>query len=175
MHREESKGLIHVITGPGKGKTTSALGIAILFAGRGLKVIMIQFIKGRKYGEHLAAKKIPNFEIIPMGKGFFDLEKPFKEDIDLIHNAWKFCKEKIFSGDYNLVILDEINLIISHGILSAEDVIDTLKKKPPHLNIILTGREAHQLIIGIADTVTEMKLIKHPYQKGVRAREGIEY
>ena len=175
MHKKDIYGSIHVITGLGKGKTTSALGTALLFAGKGLKVIMVQFIKGRRFSEHRAVKKIPNLEIIPMGKGFFDLEKPFKEDTELAHKTWKFAKEKIFSEDYNLIILDEINPIISYGILNVEDIIEILRKKPPHLYIILTGRYAHPLIIQIADDVTEMKLIKHPYQKGIKARKGIEF
>ena len=134
---------------------------------------MIQFIKGSwKYGELDAAKKIsPYFEIKPMGKGFIGLGKekgPTKEDIKAVNGAWEFFLEQKKSGNYNMIILDEINLVLSYSILDLEDVIREIKNRPDKMHIVLTGRGAHREIINIADLVTEMTEIKHPFKKGIR-------
>jgi len=177
---EVRKGLIMVHTGPGKGKTTAALGVAMRAVGQGMKALMVQFIKGSwHYGELDAAQMFggDRFQILPMGRGFVKIgvEKPDPEDVRLVEEAWKFASEKIASGGYDLVILDEINYAISYNMLSPEQVVETLRQKPEMVHVILTGRNAHPAIIELADLVTEMREVKHPYQKGIMAQRGIEY
>ena len=177
---ETKKGLIIVHTGPGKGKTTAALGLGFRAAGQGLKVLMVQFIKGSwHYGELEAAKALggDRFTILPMGRGFVKVgtEKPDPEDVRLVEEAWKFASEKILSGEHDLVILDEINYAISYKMLDAARVVETLQRKPEMVHVILTGRNADPRIVELADLVTEMREVKHPYQKGVLAQRGIEY
>ncbi len=172
------KGLIIVHTGNGKGKTTAALGLAFRALGNGFKVCMVQFIKGTwKYGELEAAKKFENFEILPMGKGFVNLgkENPDPEDIEAAMEAFNKGKEAILSGKYDLVILDEINYAILYKLIDVDSVIEVLNQKPDNVHVVLTGRHAHEKIIEIADLVTEMREIKHPYQKGIKAQRGIEF
>ncbi len=172
------KGLIIVHTGNGKGKTTAALGLAFRALGNGFKVCMVQFIKGTwKYGELEAAKKFENFEILPMGKGFVNLgaKNPDPQDVQAAGEAFNKAKKIILSGKYDLVILDEINYAILYKLISLEKVIEVLKQKPENVHVVLTGRNAHEKIIEIADLVTEMKEIKHPYQKGIKAQRGIEF
>jgi cob(I)alamin adenosyltransferase len=177
---ETRKGLIVVYTGPGKGKTTAALGAAFRAVGQGLKVLMVQFIKGSwHYGELDAAKMLGNgrFEILPMGRGFVKVgaEKPDAEDVRKVEEAWRFAQGKIQSGEYGLVILDEINYAISYKMLDPAAVVTALKEKPEALHVILTGRNAHASIVECADLVTEMREVKHPYQQGVLAQKGIDY
>ncbi len=172
------KGLIIVHTGNGKGKTTAALGLAFRALGNGFKVCMIQFIKGTwKYGELKAAEKFENFEIIPMGKGFVNLgaKEPDPRDIEAAEEAFNKAKEVILSDKYDMVILDEINYAILYKLISVEKVVELLMQKPEKLHVVLTGRNAHEKIIEIADLVTEMREIKHPYQKGIKAQRGIEF
>jgi len=177
---ETRKGLIIVYTGPGKGKTTAALGTMLRCVGQGLKVLMVQFIKGSwHYGELEAARLLGEgrFKIVPMGRGFVKVgaEKPDPEDIRLAQEAWAFARKNILGGQYDLVILDEINYVISYKMLDAGVVVEALKKKPETLHVILTGRNAHPAIVELADLVTEMREVKHPYQKGISAQKGIEY
>lgn len=177
---ETRRGLIIVHTGPGKGKTTAALGTAFRAVGQGLKVLMVQFIKGSwHYGELDAAAMLgeKRFEILPMGRGFVKVgaEKPDPEDVRLVQEAWRFAAEKIKSGEYDIVILDEINYAVSYKMLDVEGVVETLRQKPEMIHVILTGRNAHPAIIELADLVTEMREVKHPYQKGIFAQKGIEY
>ena len=174
------KGLIIVHTGPGKGKTTAALGTAFRAVGQGLRVLMVQFIKGSwHYGELEAAKMLGDdrLTILPMGRGFVKVgaEKPDPEDVRLVEDAWRLAAEKMASGEYDLVILDEINYAISYKMLSPVPVLEALTTKPEMLHVILTGRNAHPAIVDLADLVTEMREIKHPYQKGISAQRGIEY
>ena len=174
------KGLIIVHTGPGKGKTTAAMGTAFRAVGQGLKVLMVQFIKGSwHYGELDAAKMLGDdrFTIRPMGRGFVKIgaEKPDPEDVRLVGEAWRFASEKMQSREYDLIILDEINYAISYKMLSPEIVVEALKAKPNMLHVILTGRNAHPLVVECADLVTEMREVKHPYQRGIQAQRGIEY
>jgi cob(I)alamin adenosyltransferase len=172
-----NKGLIIVNTGNGKGKTTAALGLALRAAGHDFKVSMIQFIKGRwKTGEvRVASRLAPNFEIIPMGLGFTSLSKDIQRDKAEAQKAWKLAKEKIASGQYNIVILDELPHAIAHGFVELDDVVQTLKNKFEMLHVVITGRNAPEKIIEIADLVTEMRVIKHPYESGVTAQRGIEF
>ncbi len=177
---ETRKGLIIVHTGPGKGKTTAALGTALRAVGQGMKVLMVQFIKGSwHYGELDAAKMLgeERFRILPMGRGFVKVgaEKPDPEDVRLVEEAWRFARGKIESGEFDLVILDEINYAVSYKMLDAAEVAETLKRKPAMVHVILTGRNAHPAIVECADLVTEMREVKHPYQKGIVAQRGIEY
>ncbi len=177
---ETRKGLILVNTGPGKGKTTAALGTALRAVGQGLKVLMVQFIKGSwHYGELDAARMLGDerLKILPMGRGFVKIgaEKPDPEDVRLVEEAWSFASQKMKSGEYDLVILDEINYAISYKMLDPGVVVEALKSKPEMVHVILTGRNAHPSIIELADMVTEMREVKHPYQKGILAQRGIEY
>jgi len=174
------KGLIIVHTGAGKGKTTAALGIGFRAVGQGLRVLMVQFIKGSwHYGELDAAKMLgeERFKILPMGRGFVKVgvEKPDAEDVRLVTEAWQFASEQLMSGQYDLVILDEINYAVSYRMLEAGEVATALKRKPEMVHVILTGRNAHPAIVDCADLVTEMREVKHPYQKGVLAQRGIDY
>jgi len=126
-------------------------------------------------GELKAAETFPNFELSNMGKGFTWNSKNMDEDIKMIHDAWDECIAAISSGRCDLVIMDEINYIIDYEFLAVEEVLDILAKKPPHVHVILTGRNAHPKIIEAADLVTEMKPIKHPYEKGIPAQRGVEF
>ncbi len=176
---ETRKGLIIVYTGPGKGKTTASLGMAFRAVGQGLKVLMVQFLKGSwHYGELDAAAMLGGqFQILPMGRGFVKVgaEKPDPEDVKLVEEAWSFGREKLLSGEYGLVILDEINYAISYKMLDPAKVVEALKQKPEDVHVVLTGRNAHPSITEIADLVTEMREVKHPYQKGILAQRGIDY
>jgi cob(I)alamin adenosyltransferase len=172
----KKKGLIIVHTGNGKGKTTAALGIALRACGYGMKVSMLQFFKGKwKYGELRSAPKLETFEIRPMGQGFTWESKDIEVDKRMVREAWQEASAEILSGKYDLVILDEINYALSYGFLPVEDVVDFLKKKPEMLHVILTGRNAKPEVIKIADMVTEMREIKHPFRKGIVAQKGIEF
>ena len=173
------RGLIIVNTGPGKGKTTAAMGTALRAVGNGMKVLMLQFLKGSwHYGELDAVKAFgDNFVMKQMGRGFVKVggAETDPEDIRMVEQAWAEAQAAILSGNWDLVILDEINYAISYGMLDPAQVVDTLKHKPELVHVILTGRNAHPTIIELADTVTEMKQVKHAYEKGVMAQRGIEY
>ncbi|MBI2683152.1 MAG: cob(I)yrinic acid a,c-diamide adenosyltransferase [Acidobacteriales bacterium] len=179
MSEDVRKGLIIVNTGPGKGKTTAAMGTALRAVGNGMKVLMLQFLKGSwHYGELDAVKSFGGDWVMKqMGRGFVKVggAETDPEDIRLVNEAWHEAGEAILSGQWDLVVLDEINYAISYGMLAPEKVVDVLKKKPEMVHVILTGRNAHPSIIEIADTVTEMKQVKHAYEKGVMAQRGIEY
>jgi cob(I)alamin adenosyltransferase len=177
---EARKGLIIVFTGPGKGKTTAALGTAFRAVGQGLKVLMVQFIKGSwHYGELDACRMLgeDRMKILPMGRGFVKVgvEKPDPEDVRMVEEAWQFADQAITAGEFDLVILDEVNYAISYKMLDPAKVVEALKQKPEMVHVILTGRNAHASIVECADLVTEMREVKHPYQKGILAQRGIEY
>jgi cob(I)alamin adenosyltransferase len=173
------KGLIIVHTGAGKGKTTAAMGTALRAVGNGLKVLMLQFLKGSwHYGELDAVKAFgENFVMKQMGRGFVKVggAETDPEDVKLVGEAWAEAEQAIRSGQWDLVILDEINYAISYGMLDPAKVVVALQQKPEAVHVILTGRNAHPTIIELADTVTEMKQVKHAYEKGVMAQRGIEY
>lgn len=173
------RGLIIVHTGPGKGKTTAALGTALRAVGQGLKVLMLQFLKGSwHYGELDAVQAFGDkFVLKQMGRGFVKVggAEPDPEDLRLVEEAWKEAEQAILSGSWDLVILDEINYAISYKMLDPVRVVEALKKKPEMVHVILTGRNAHPTIVELADTVTEMRQVKHAYEKGVEAQRGIEY
>ncbi|MGH9509318.1 MAG: cob(I)yrinic acid a,c-diamide adenosyltransferase [Terriglobales bacterium] len=173
------RGLIIVHTGPGKGKTTAAMGTALRAVGQGMKVLMLQFLKGSwHYGELDAVQAFgPNFVMKQMGRGFVKVggAEPDPEDVRMVEEAWAEAEKAILSGEWDLVILDEINYAISYGMLDPAKVVEALKKKPEMVHVILTGRNAHPTIVELADTVTEMRQVKHAYEKGVMAQRGIEY
>jgi len=171
------KGLVQVYTGNGKGKSSAAFGLVLRAIGRGLKVYMIQFIKGGfDYGELYVVNKLPNLTLKAFGRGKFVTAKPpEKKDIKLAKEALKLAKEIVESGEYDIVILDEVNVALNLKLIEAEKVLELIKSKPKHVELVLTGRCAPKEIIEVADLVTEMKEVKHPYNKGYQARKGIEY
>jgi cob(I)alamin adenosyltransferase len=170
------KGLIHVYTGNGKGKTTAAIGLGVRAIGDGLKVLMIQFMKGRRYSELDALSQLKNFTVMQFGRDeFVSKEKPAQVDIDLAHKGLTYAKEIISKQCYDLVILDEINVAVDYHLISLPDVLQLLKEKPESLELVLTGRYAPPEIIQQADVVSEILEIKHPYQKGVISRKGIDW
>lgn len=176
----EKDGLVIVYTGGGKGKTTASLGMALRAVGYNHKICMIQFIKGSwHYGEMDSSKRLePEFELIAAGKGFvgiIDDTSPKEEHEKAAKEAINICKEKIQSEKYDIIILDEVNYAINLGLIDVNDVLDLIKTKPPRLNLVLTGNYAMPEIIELADLVTEMKEIKHPFQKGVKAKKGIDF
>ena len=171
------KGLVQVYTGSGKGKTTAAFGLALRAIGRGLKVYAVQFIKGGfDYGELYVVDKLPNLKLKAFGRGKFVTEKPPREeDIKLAEEALSLAEQVVKSGEYDIVILDEINVALDLKLIKIEEVLELVKNKPDHVELILTGRYAPSEIIEAADLVTEMKEVKHPFNKGHSARRGIEY
>jgi cob(I)alamin adenosyltransferase len=173
------RGLILVNTGPGKGKTTAALGTALRAVGNGMRVLVLQFLKGSwHYGELDAVQSFgQNFVMKQMGRGFVKVggAETDPEDIRLVESAWAEARAAIESGEWDMVVLDEINYAISYGMLDAAQVAEALKNKPEMVHVILTGRNAHPLLVELADTVTEMREVKHAYQKGILAQRGIEY
>jgi len=174
MAKEQFKGLIQVYTGDGKGKTTAALGQAVRACGQGLRVIVIQFLKGQEGGEHLFAAQFKPFEIVQSGKG--DLfNKPEQELLQETTEAYQFAQKALAGGKYDLVVLDEIFVAHWRGFLSLQQVLDLMQMKPGNVELIMTGRKAPQEVVKRADLVTEMLLIKHPLAEGVQQRKGIEY
>jgi cob(I)alamin adenosyltransferase len=176
---DSRKGLLLINTGPGKGKTTAAMGTALRAVGNGMKVLMLQFLKGSwHYGELDAVTSFgPNFVLKQMGRGFVKIggAETDPEDVRLVEAAWDEAREAIESGEWDMVILDEINYAIGYGMLDAQIVAETLRRRPEMVHVILTGRNAHPLLVELADTVTEMREVKHAYQKGILAQRGIEY
>src|SRR4030088_989793 len=176
---EIRRGLIIVKPGPGKGKTTAAMGTGLRAVGQGMRVLMLQFLKGSwHYGELDAVQAFGDkFVMKQMGRGFVKggTEKPDPEDVRMVAEAWAEAEKAIHSGEWDLVVLDEINYAISYGMLDSAKVAEFLKHKPEMVHVILTGRNAHPTIVELADTVTEMRQIKHAYEKGVMAQRGIEY
>jgi cob(I)alamin adenosyltransferase len=171
------KGLVQVYTGDGKGKTSAAFGLALRAIGRGLKVYIVQFIKGGfDYGELYIVDKLPNLTLKAFGRGRFVTQQPPDEkDVTLAEEAFNLAKKVVESGEYDMVILDEINVALNLKLISLEKVLKLIKDKPKHVELVLTGRYAPNEIIEVADLVTEMKEVKHPYRKGCQARKGIDY
>jgi len=170
-------GLVQVYTGNGKGKTSAAFGLALRAAGRGLRVYIIQFIKGGfDYGELYVAEKIPNIRLRAFGRGKFITENPpEKEDVKLAEDALRLAKDVVRSGEYDIVILDEINVALDLKLIDLEETLKMIKSKPAHVELVLTGRSAPDRIIEAANLVSEVKEIKHPFKEGYKSRCGIEY
>ncbi|HEX5921002.1 MAG TPA: cob(I)yrinic acid a,c-diamide adenosyltransferase [Nitrososphaeraceae archaeon] len=182
MEKESSSndGIVIVYTGNGKGKTTASLGVALRAVGHGLRVCMVQFIKGEwHYGELNSIKKLePDFELIVAGKGFIgiiDDDHAFEEHVRAAKTALDIVEQKISLDSFDIIILDEINYALHLGVLQLADVMKILQNRPKHLSLILTGNHACEEIITLADLVTEMKEIKHPYKKGIKAKRGIDF
>lgn len=167
------KGLVEIYTGNGKGKTTAALGLALRASGAGLKVYIVQFIKGKPYSEIKSLKKIKNIKIEQCGRGCF-IKKPCSKDFECARNGLISAGKNIMSKKYDLVILDEINVALKLGLVKTADLIDIIKNKPRSVELVLTGRYCPRSLFKYADLLTEMKEIKHPYQKGIKARLGVE-
>jgi len=178
-YRENTKGLLMVNTGDGKGKTTCALGLMMRAAGRGMRCCMIQFMKSKtdRYGEHESAEEL-GIEVYTMGDGFtWDTNNP-EQDIKTSQETWALCVEKMHSEDYDLLVFDELIYVLDYKFLSLEDIIAEIKSvraKQPNLHLVLTGRNAPLELIEVADLVTEMKEIKHPFNAGIYAQQGIEF
>jgi len=171
------QGLVMVITGNGKGKTTSAFGQALRAIGQGYRVCMIQFMKGRKYGEVIAVEKyLPDLILYQFGLDSFVMrDNSAPVDVDIAREGFAKAKEVIQSGEYNMVILDEINVAVDFNLIPEEEMISLVKSKPPELDLILTGRYASEKLKEIADLVSEVTEIKHHYNAGIKDRAGIEY
>lgn len=167
--------MIQVYTGCGKGKTTASFGLALRAAGAGLKVYIGQFVKGRHYSELNSLRKIKNIKVEQLGTSCFIRKKPNKKDIDLAKRGFNKIKKIISKRTYDMVILDEINIALNLKVLKLKDVIELIKKTPKKVELVLTGRYAPQAIIKVADLVSEIKEVKHYFNKGIKARKGIEY
>lgn len=174
------RGLVIVYTGKGKGKTTAALGIVLRAVGHGYKVGMIQFIKGEwYYGELTSSKRLePEFEMIAAGKGFvgiIDDDHPIEDHLQAAKQALAVAREKLASGLYDVLILDEINYAVKLNLLSEQDILDLITSRPLKTTVVLTGNYAPEKLVQAADLVTEMREIKHPYQSGIKAKKGIDF
>jgi cob(I)alamin adenosyltransferase len=171
------RGLVQVYTGDGKGKTTAAFGQALRAVGQGFRVCVIQFMKGRKYGEFLAAERhLPNLTVRLSGLDSFVMrDNPAPLDIELAKQGLALARAAVVSGDYEMVILDEVNVAVDFKLIPVADVIDLIRTRPPAVDLILTGRCAPPEIIALADTVSEIREVKHHYNAGIKERAGIEY
>ncbi|MCI5120305.1 MAG: cob(I)yrinic acid a,c-diamide adenosyltransferase [Candidatus Electrothrix sp. AUS4] len=173
----KKKGLILIFTGHGKGKTTAALGMTIRAAGHGMKTCFIQFIKGSwKYGEMEAMNRFrEEIDFHVMGRGFTWKSDDLEKDKEVAREAWEKAKEAIASGKYHTVVLDEFTYLLRYGMIEKGEVLEVLRSKPVELHICITGRDAVEELIELADLVTEMKPVKHPYQQGIKAQKGVEF
>jgi cob(I)alamin adenosyltransferase len=172
----EPTGLVVVYTGDGKGKTTAALGVAFRALGRDLPVAVLQFIKGKwKTGEREFAARVPGLLFEVTGLGFTWDSDDISQDRRAAEQGWRRARELILDGKHAVVVLDELTYAINHGFVPIADVLETLRARPPHVHVIVTGRSAPEELIAAADLVTEMTCIKHPFQRGVRAQPGLDY
>ncbi|WP_003540787.1 cob(I)yrinic acid a,c-diamide adenosyltransferase [Desulfotomaculum nigrificans] len=172
------KGLVLVFTGNGKGKTTAALGLALRAWGHDMKVLVLQFIKSQQCGEHLAAQRMqPGLEIRPLGLGFINFNDPadVARQREAARAALSSVAAAMSAGKYQVLILDEVLYALKYGLLELADVLKLIKQKPADLHLVLTGRDVPQEIVQLADLVTEMKEIKHPFKEGIPAQKGIEF
>ncbi|MBU2534812.1 MAG: cob(I)yrinic acid a,c-diamide adenosyltransferase [Chloroflexi bacterium] len=177
MVKKERKGLVQVFTGNGKGKTSAALGSILRATGHGLKVFIVFFMKGKyPYGEFSSLPKLPNVEVASFGlRCLIDRNNINPEEIKQAELALQTAREAMLSGKYDMVVLDEVNVAVYFKLIPLDDVIKLIEEKPPEVELILTGRYAEGAVIERADLVTEMIKVKHPYDRGVKARKGIEY
>ena len=172
----EELGLVQIYTGNGKGKTTAAFGLAMRAAGRGLGVLIVQFLKPSDgYGEQVACNRMGNITLVPMGLDHFVSKKPSDADIEAAHKALRRSEELICSGRYDVAVLDESINAVRLGLITSQELIESLERRPDHVEIVLTGRGMTPDLEEYADLVTEMGLVKHPFDKGIGARKGIEY
>lgn len=173
----ETRGLTIVYTGDGKGKTTAALGLGLRAVGHSMKVFMLQFMKGQgQTGELQSVQELAGFEIEQAGRtNFVSIDAPDPMDVEAAQKGLERASEVIMSGDYDVVILDEVNMAVYFGLVKEERVLDLIDSKPAHVHLVLTGRSASERIIERADLVSEVREIKHPFRQGVAAQKGIEY
>ncbi len=174
--REQRRGLVIVNTGDGKGKSTAAFGILLRAAGRDMKVGMWQFVKNvdGRYGEHVAAERL-GVNIVPLGDGFTWLSENIAEDRALAEQGWRVCRDALRGGEYDVLIFDELTYPLRFGWLEMREVLDEIQNRPAGTHVVITGRSAPPELVEMADLVTEMKLIKHPYrEQGIGAQPGIE-
>jgi cob(I)alamin adenosyltransferase len=170
------RGTVQLYTGNGKGKTTAAIGQAVRAVGHGMRVVIIQFMKGRLYGELAVADRLEELTIEQYGRDeFVNPDNPAAEDVELARKGWERAREIITDRSIDMLILDEINVAVSFGLIPLESVREFVLNKPAGLELVLTGRYAPDELIELADTVTEMREIRHHYNRGIEAREGIEY
>lgn len=175
----QRRGLLLINTGAGKGKTTAALGTAMRAAGNGMRVLVLQFLKGSwHYGELDAiARLAPEMEIRQLGRGFVKVggAEADPEDLRMVAEGWATAVHEMHSGEWDMIVLDEILYVLGYGMLDVHSVVDALEKRPPMLHVILTGRNAPRELVEMADTVTEMREVKHAYTRGIEAQKGIEF
>ena len=169
-------GLIQIYTGNGKGKTTAALGQTLRACGQGLHIFIAQFAKGQSYGELSSLKRFEELVTLKQyGRGSFIHQKPEAIDFELARRGWQEAREAAADRNYDIVVLDEIGIALHYKLIEPAEVLDFLKHKPSGVELILTGRNIPSEFFDLADLVTEMREIKHPYQKGIKARKGIEF
>lgn len=175
--KTEERGLLIVHTGKGKGKTTAAMGLAVRCIGHGMKVGLVQFVKGVwETGERRVLEAFPELCVMKaMGEGFTWETQDRQRDIAAAGRAWAMAQEMIADPSFNMVILDELNIVLRYAYLAIDDILPVLQAKPRDLHIVVTGRNAHERLIEAADLVTEMTVIKHPFRSGVKAQPGIEF
>lgn len=178
-YRENTRGLLIVNTGDGKGKTTAAIGVLVRAAGRGLRCCMIQFMKSKtdRYGEHESLEKL-GIEVLTMGDGFTWDTNDRTQDARTSEETWAVCVQKMRSSDYDLLVFDEIVYVMDYKLLDVKAVLKevrAVRERQPHLHIIMTGRNAPPELVDAADLVTEMREIKHPFHAGIYAQQGIEF
>jgi len=178
-YRENTKGLLMVNTGDGKGKTTASIGLMVRAAGRGLKCCMVQFMKSKtdRYGEHESLEKL-GIEVHTMGAGFTWDTNDNQLDIQTSRETWELCVSKMRSGEYELLVFDEIVYVLDYKFLDIDEVLSEIREvraAQPHLHIVMSGRNAPQELIDAADLVTEMREVKHPFHAGIYAQQGIEF
>ncbi len=171
------RGLVEIFTGDGKGKTSAALGIVLRALGHSLRACIVAFMKGDyPYGEWEVLSKLPNVNIARFGFGTFtDPANVKPEEIEQARQALAFAREAMFSGNYDLVVLDEVNVAVAWKLVELNEVVRLIQDKPPNVELILTGRHADTKLVELADLVTECLKIKHPYDKGIMSRKGIDY
>lgn len=177
MTRKTIRGLVQVFTGNGKGKTTAAVGTIVRAAGHGFRVFLVSFMKGNyAYGEYKTLSKLPNIEIAQFGlRKFTNPARVNTKEKEQAEAALATARKAVMSGNYDLVVLDEVNVAVCYNLIGQEEVIKLMKDKPPHVELILTGRYADNRLLEAADLVTEMVKVKHPFERGIKARKGIEY
>ncbi len=173
---DKQRGLLVVYTGKGKGKTTAALGIVFRALGRGLKVAVVQFIKGKwKTGEGAFAEKLPELTFLIMGRGFTWESDDLSRDREAARVAWSKAAAIIAAGEHSIVVLDELTYVINYDFVALEEIMTALRQRPEHVHVVITGRNAPEELVEMADLVTEMKSLKHPFEKGIPAQPGIDF
>lgn len=174
---KDQEGLVQILTGNGRGKTTAALGTVLRAVGQGFRVHITHFMKGTyPYGEHKALAYLPNVTVARFGKlDFVDPNNVQDDEREEARKALIASREAMLSGDYDMVVLDEVNIASGWGLVPVDDVVKLIEGKPENVELVLTGRYADERLINIADLVTEMVEVKHPYKQGIKARKGVEY